>query len=274
MTRRSRVARPAARAVDSEGIAPASGADAAADGAPLAGAAAASPSAPPSVAPHWPSSVLFRWEEQAGPSNVWDAPKFPPGGPGVFGRLRAIAVSSKIFRGRTSVPALSAALGTGASCRLLPLEDDEDVENAVRLWAHGPGIVMGAIDVVVREAAIAEEGPVPPLPLLLASGGPQPPRPAPPATALGSALPVEMWMCVLKAVTSSRCVGHPTLSDFHTPSLPLCPLQCRTYYSRRLLLILVAVLSPPAQGCRRAGLRVRPLCCRVQGGPLAPHRAH
>ena len=213
MTRRSRALRPAALRAGPEGAGEDPGVSVdAADGAAL--------NAP---APHWPSSVLFRWEEKAGPRDAWDALPFPPLGAGVCDRLRAAALRSLLFsgrgvEGRTSTLRLSAALSVGGAPQLLPLNDDGNVEKAVKLlWTLCPA-TASVFAVAVREegggpiasaAALRGDGaagpfePPLPLPLRHGGGGSQPPRPAP-AAALGNALPVEMWAGVMKAVASSR----------------------------------------------------------------------
>ena len=170
--------------------------------------------APHSAAPRWPVSVLFRWEEQAGLRGAWDILPFPPGGPGVLGRLLAAASESRSC-GRSEVelaPALSAKLIAGGASWLLPLEDDRDVEKAVQLWQLCPGI-PGVIDIVAREGggrgARETRGPRaagpgnPPPSLLNSGGGPLLPSQATVVSAFEDAN-VDVWMGVLSAVASSR----------------------------------------------------------------------
>ena len=207
----------------------------------------------------WPASALFRWAERVGPRDVWDALPFPPGGPGVLARLRAAAASSKLFghgrvEGRAPAPAisLSAELGAGGVSFLLPINDDEDVKNAVHLWSSSNQ--AGFIGIVVREEggaaavprsvggwAAAELSPLQPSPLSPHHGGGEsrPPRPVP---ALGNALPLEMWACVLNAVASSRSVAfwnlcfavlapsHPRNPEFSSLRLHAHSVGCLRLY--------------------------------------------
>ena len=133
MTRRSRAARPAAPA---EG--PGGGALS------VSAAAAANVNEPVVSAPRWPESALFRWEERAGPRDVWDTVPFPHGGPGVFGRLRDSVIASKLLRGHgegRASTALSAELGGGSGASYsLPLADDDDMNKAVHLWGMCQGV--------------------------------------------------------------------------------------------------------------------------------------
>ena len=219
MTRRSRAAAPSTNPRDAERGLPGNeqhrGNDAESPAAAGEGAEAAFP---PWGVPRRPAIMLFRWEQQAGPRDVWDAFPFPQAGSGVFNRLHDAASSSRLFaHGRGgNVLALSAELNVGG---VLPLRDDEDVEKALRLWQPSPGNV-GVIAIVVRGASASPAvhrciGAVglgePPLlaPLLHGGGGDGGPRAArlapAAAAALGNALPVELWACILNAAASSRC---------------------------------------------------------------------
>ena len=163
--------------------------------------------------------ALFRWEERAGPSDAWDSLPFPPGGPGLLGRLRDAAASSELFRarrgeGRTPPSlALSVKLKFADVLQLLPLISDEGVEKAIQLWHMTPSSAVGVITITTREGGAAGlSGSSPPLELppgelpvphsfLRAGRGLLSPRPPP---ALGNALPVEMWTCMFNAIGSSR----------------------------------------------------------------------
>ena len=209
MKRRSGAARSVARAAGGAG----EGGGLLAGGVP-ADAAAPNSVPPPLVAPRWPARALFRWEERAGPSEAWDSLPFPPGGPGLLGRLRAAAASSELFRARRGegvVPALTMSVKFNVLdvLQLLPLISDEGVEKVVQLWQMAPGSAGGVIAIAVREDGGGAGGgglPAPP-PFLRAGRGLLPPRPPP---ALGNALPVEMWACIFNAIGSSRCVGGGT----------------------------------------------------------------
>ena len=256
MTRRSRAARPAARAAGPEGPGEgppggggadvSTGANAAVAGASVEAGANAPP--PLSAALRWPTSALFRWEERAGPLDVWSALPFPPpgGGPGLLARLRTAAASSKLFRargaGRASAPAisLSAELSVCGERQLFPLNDDEDVEQAIQMmWRPSPG-TADVFSLAVREGegggttTTAGHGASPLSHFLGGGGESRPPRPAP---ALGNALPLEMWACVLNAVASSRSVA------FWGEA---CVLLWR-------LLPLPAFLTPPLCACHSNG---------------------
>ena len=173
--------------------------------------AASSAVAPPSVTPRWPSSALFRWEEQAGPRDAWDALPFPPGGPGLLDRLRAAAAASRLLRGRDEGYfhiSLSFEFVAGGSSRLLPLKDDEDVEKAVQLWlgAHGAIVIVareeGDAATSVPHGGRATGGRLTPS-LLNDVRGPLPLEVAPEVTAFEEAS-VDIWTSVLKAVASDQ----------------------------------------------------------------------
>ena len=222
MTRRSRAARPEARAPGGN-----PGGAQLDEGVPPAGNGSASEAhvAPPSVAPRWPASVYFRWEEKAGPRDVWDSLPFPQEGAGVFGRLRAAAAGCKLFRARGAPPAFSLSASCCASglFSLVPLNDDEDVEKAIGLMGQLCPGTASVLAIAVREeeeaafaapavprsigAAVPREPPLPAPPLHgRGDGGPRAARLAPAAAAaLGNALPVELWACILNAAASSRC---------------------------------------------------------------------
>ena len=132
--------------------------------------------------PRWPSTVFFRWEDGAGPRDMWDALPFPLAGPNVFGRLLNAVSGSSLIRGRGveggRVLSLSAALSVGPLFPPVPLKSDEDVEKAVGMWQPPPG-TAGVITIAVREEEGAAAAAVPPL-----SGGevgspPPPPRRVP-----------------------------------------------------------------------------------------------
>ena len=193
-----------------------------------ADAAGAPPPASGSAAPRWPAGSFFRWEEGAGPRDVWDALPFPPGGPGVFGRLLAAAAGSSLFRGRGEGDgpslALSAVLSVGGFALPAPLRDDEDVEKAVQLWRRSPG-TAGVIVITLQEggasaASIPRSGG--------AAGSREPslgasrqPRTAPAVTAaLGNAFPVDAWACVLNAVACGRCGAVWVLPPLPSPVRP------------------------------------------------------
>ena len=192
-------------------------------GPPSAAATAAVDMPPPPVAPRCPALALFRWEERAGPSDVWDSLPFPPGGPGVLGRLLSAAAGSNLFRERRGegcvfTPTLSANINVDAALQLLPLMSDEDVEMAVQLWQMGPGGAGSVIGIVVREEGL----PVPPS-FLRSGRGLLPPRPPP---ALANALPFDVWACIFSAIASSRCVGGANVFTFFCscpPSPPFAP---------------------------------------------------
>ena len=140
---------------------------------------AASTNVPPLSAPRWPDIALFRWEEHAGPRDAWDALKFPKGGPGVLGRLRAVVLGSKLHgRNDDRVPSLflSAALSVGGAPQLFPMDDDEDIEKIVQLMRLMCPASAGVIAIAVRAVSRADE------------------------------LPVDFWTCVFNAVTSCRHV--------------------------------------------------------------------
>ena len=211
-----------------DAITPAARGDAAA-----AGAATNNGVPPPaSVATCWPASAFFRWEDGAGPRDAWDALPFPPGGPGVFGRLLATATRVSLFHGRrcgfAPAPALSAVLNLSGVLQLIPLKGDDDVEKVVRLAGQlSPG-TAAVLTFAVREegasAAAASAAAAAAAPTHI-SVGTLPPRPAPAAAAaLGDAFPVDAWTAILNVMASSRCVVYvfpgaipPSLS--HPPTL-------------------------------------------------------
>ena len=146
-----------------------------------------------------PASFLLRWEPQAGPRrDAWDSLPFPAAGLGALGRLRAAAAASKLFaRGRggggSGLLALSVDLGArgGAVPHLLPLNDDDDVANALQMWRLSSGI-PGVMEIAVREEGGAA-----------GAGGHRP------ATTLRNAVPglhADAWAGVLNSLASSRCV--------------------------------------------------------------------
>ena len=217
---------------------------------------------PPLGSPRWPASALFRWEEQAGPRDVWDVLPFPQEGPGVFGRLSESVAGSSLFRGHDGLsPALivlSAGLNVGGALQLLPLKNDEDVGKAVQLWQLCPA-TAGVIAISVRgEGAAANAAALnggvagsrvqlPPPLLLHRGGGPRWPRPAP--ATLASSLPVDFWTCVLNAITSCRCVAFAVFckggeggslppSFPHSSLLPLPPLFPSSFLPPSLLRLL------------------------------------
>ena len=214
MKRRSGAARSVDRAADPRVESGEGGGNAGltAGGPPAATAAVASVGAPPPpVAPRWPALALFRWEERAGPSDVWDSLPFPPGGTGLLGRLLSAAAGSELLRARRGeghAPALmlSAKFNVSDALQLLPLMSDEDVEKAVQLWQMGPGSAGGVIGIVVREEGL----PIPPA-FLCSGRGLLTSRPPP---ALANALPFDMWACIFSAITSSRCVGGVNVFTF------------------------------------------------------------
>jgi len=196
---------------------------AAAAGTPPAPEAAANNSSAPlpsGAAPRWPASAFFRWEDGAGPRDAWDALPFPPGGPGVLGRLRAAATGSKLFRdgrpggGEDRTFSLSAELNLGGLSHLVPLKEDEDVLKAIQLWLPPPGAGGGMAIAVCREEGGASNAAAPRS--VCGAAGSWPPShslrrdPLPrsaPAVSLGNAFPVDAWTCVINAVASSRCGG-------------------------------------------------------------------
>ena len=278
MAHRSVAAQAEARAAGPE---EADGSKTAGDPAAAAALGAASAAAHlPAGALRWPASALFRWEDQGGSLDVWDYLSFPPRGHGMLGRLLSAVTSSKLFRGRERIPTLlliARLSPAGSDPMSLPLYDDEDVEKAVSLWRMCPG-VPGVITIAVNEegerdaapALLGEAGAPPSRPRI--GGGPWPSRPAPFAAFLGNALPVDMWACVFNAVASSRCVegACPPLSRVSIPPLlsfgrctvaPFLSIYPLSHYIRH---------PPPAQGRRRAGLRVRQRRRGLPGGALAP----
>ena len=135
------------------------------------------------AAPRWPASAFFRWEDDAGPRDAWDALPFPPGGPGVLGRLRAAVAGSKLFRYERSAPApaLSAELNLGSVSRLLPLKEDRDVEKVIQAWQLPPcpgGVLALAIQRGGGDGVVA---------------------------GLSNAFPIDAWACVLDAMEFCRC---------------------------------------------------------------------